>query len=409
MMAYPNSINSLTNAFTEAQTSHANTDYTNLAKRLIEGAKKMDLAKAQNLDLNYRYKGITRNKANPVDYTDDTVKGAPWADDPKNPLPKGEQWNQGRRATNTGLLYDFDDEGMPVNPYMNTGMKGRGCLGQFGPNHAVDNGVIFIKPNEQGEATIYASLGILRKFDDDAPAFAGGFAKFTKDDDGNYIFDRDTVVETQMEEFFEETISGSISLRPEYEAQLDGLLTKEIAVREAERGKDSLSEEDKEELKEQLETGLKLEQVRDLDPGFLERLRDTISKGKECFAGPVLNDNRNTNTSWIETRLSWFVLDDKTWDYIKGTNPKFNYQFSAGDDASGVEVLELSPSLIEKAYASHGSMFAFMAASFLLDAQEKGTVLDASILKQMKEVCDYLETFKPSAPETPEPPPAASL
>ena len=239
-MAYPHSLSSLTQAFIAAQTDHPNTRYTNLAMRLIEGGKKLDLEKTKELGVNFRYKDIKRDTNNPVSYTDKTVLGAPWADDPHDPLSAGEQWNQGRRATNTGQLYELDGEGLPVNPYMNTGMKDRGCLGQFGPNHAVDNGVIVIKNNEQGKLTLYA-LGISRKFDNDAPAFAGGFAKFTQDDNGTYIFDRNTVIESQMEEFFEETISGSIALLPQYELQLEGLLTKEISERKT--GEDEQEEQ----------------------------------------------------------------------------------------------------------------------------------------------------------------------
>jgi len=50
-------------------------------------------------------------------------------------------WNQ----TETGInrksfegIYSIDDSGYPLNPVGRTGIRGRGCLGKWGPNHAVD-------------------------------------------------------------------------------------------------------------------------------------------------------------------------------------------------------------------------------------------------------------------------------
>ena len=136
--------------------------------------------------------------------------------------------------------------------------------------------------------------------------------------------------------------------------------------------------------------------MQNKDPQFLERLRETIAEGHECFAGPVLNDNRNTNTSWIETRLSWFMMNEETWAYIKGDNPAFDYEFSAGDDASDVVYHRLDSNLIENAFASHGPMFAFMAASFVLDAQKKNLEIDPAIMEQIKDIADFLDNPKPT-------------
>lgn len=384
-MTYPNSIEVLENDLNSAPL----TPVTDLARRIIEGAKRLDLEKTKNLDINFRLSNTIRDPLNSPSITHESILGASWADNEDEPLQDGEQWNIGRRATNTNIQYEFNAAGHPVNPYMNTGLNGRGVLGQFGPNHAVDNGVLVLKNDEKGVPTLYA-LGILRKFDNDAPAFAGGFAKYGRDKNGAYIFDREAVIETQMEEFFEETISGSITLLLEYQKQLTPAFEAEIAQRLAGRNEQKVSQDQQHEIREQIETGLKLQQVQNKDPEFLNRLREVIAQGHECFSGPVLNDSRNTNTAWIETRLSWFMMDNETWTDIKGTNPVFDYQFSAGDDASDVVHHRLDANLIKTAFASHGPMFAFMAASFLLEKQQKGEDINSKIYEQMKSVAQFI-------------------
>lgn len=411
-MKYPNSIQQLEIDLSEAP----NTAMTTMAKRMIEGAKQFDLKKIKNLGVNFKMKGVERNYEDPVSCTTEEVALAAWADPLDGyPIEKGGKWNKGRRATNTGVEYNafghvgridkrylashFEEHGneggsFPINPYMNTGIIGRGCLGSYGPNHAVDNGALVLKADENGTPTLYA-LGILRKYDDCAPAFAGGFAKYERNDDGGYDFNRDSIVQWQLEEFFEETISGSIDLMPKYRDRLPFELAMEVqnmvmSVRNPRFTKKLLTEDRIKILQAAIEAHLKFQQVQDQDPEFLNRLREVIAAGHECFAGPVLNDNRNTNTSWIETRLSWFMMDEETWAHIKGDDPMFDYQFSAGDDASDVVYHRLDKDLIQNAFASHGPMFAFMAASFVLDAQKGGVELDPAIMVQMEDIVDFL-------------------
>lgn len=360
-----------------------------LVRRLIEGAKLLDIQKLASLGTNFRFSHIKRNFEFPPDYTHDSILGAPWADHINHPLEQGEKWNEGRRATSTGLSYVFNSLGLPINPYMNTGLEGRGVLGQFGPNHAVDNGVLVMKADQKGIPTLYV-LGILRKFDNDAPAFSGGFAKYKRGEGGEYRFDRDEIIESQVEELFEEMISGSISLLPEYQASLTQGVAQEIEERLAKRQGRPLSDDSVHEITEQYETALKLQQVKEKDPEFIARLRQVVSSAHECFAGPVLNDNRNTNNAWIESRLSWFLLDDKTWGFIKGSKPIFDYQFVAGDDASGVVYHRLDTNFVERAYASHGAMAVFMAASFLLHAEKEKMILQPEILNQLTDIADSL-------------------
>jgi hypothetical protein len=254
---------------------------TSLAARLIASAQQFDLNKAATLGMNAKILHVTRNAASPQDYTDKKIIGATWADKENVPLKQGEAWNKDRRATNTGLKYAFDAAGSPINPYMNTGLIGRGVLGQFGPNHAVDNGILRLKADENGAVELYA-LGILRKYDNDAPAFSGGFAKYRQAASGAYIFDRDAVVETQVEELFEEMISGSITLQSPYSEQLKPAIQAEYDLRMQRRNGLPLTTDQKSEIDAQIDTGLKMQQVTDLDPDFLKRLHDVVAKGHEC-------------------------------------------------------------------------------------------------------------------------------
>jgi hypothetical protein len=395
-MTYPNAIQTLESDLKNAPQS----PITDLAARLITAAKQFDLDKTAQLAVNFRMDSIQRNPANPPSYTHESILGAPYADDAQNPLDTGEIWHQGRRASNTGLKYAFNGAGVPINPFMNTGLEGRGVLGQFGPNHAVDNGIIRIKKDDKGDDALHV-IGILRKFDNDAPALCGGFAKYARGANGEYIFDKAAVIETQLEELFEEMISGSITLNNKYAAQLPKAVQDEYDRRMQGRNGLALSDHHKAEIAEQIKTGLKMAQVEENDPDFLKRLHGVIAAGHECFAGPILNDNRNTNNAWIETKLTWFTMDDTTWQNIVGAAPKYNYAFSAGDDASGVVEHHLSPALIKGAFASHGALFSFIGASYLLDAQAKGKSIAPSILKQCQDIATFLESENTRAAQPP--------
>lgn len=401
-MIYPNSIPKL-----EAELRRApDGPITDIARRLIDGAKAFDLQKAQALGVNGQMKGITRDFNAPPEYTSDKILGADYADDVAQPLEAGEEWNAGRRATCTGAAYAFNAAGLPVNPYMETGLNGRGVLGRFGPNHAVDNGALVLWDDKQGIPTL-KMIGILRKHDDNAPAFSGGFADYAKTENGAYRFDRDAVVRTQAKEFFEEMISGSIDLLPEYAARLDEMVAEEVTLREKKREGRPLSRYDLHELREQKETALRLEQVEDHDPSFMERLRGLVAQGLECFAGPVLNDNRNTNNAWIESRLTGFVLDSAAWGTLRGEDPVFDYRLVAGDDASGVVLHTFGADFVEKAYASHGAMACFLMASYLLRVQEQRSGLSPDILAQAEEMAAFVNSYVPAAAKDPGPPPPA--
>lgn len=375
----PDYISVLMKDFLQASKYFPDTEITHLAESLINGARQMDARKVLALGVNFQMK-VTRNPQSAPEYEHAKVPESEYADNSGHPLNAGEKWNEGRRATATGQIYKLDSVDRPVNPYMETGLNGRGVLGRYGPNHAVDNGMIVIKNDEKGLPSFYA-LGILRKYDDNAPALAGGFVEYSSID---FSIDLEKTIDTRAKEFFEEAISGSVELLPEFSDQIEAKLEEELS---------KYSEYDHEfanEKRTEIITALRLEQVRKYDPQFLVRLREHIASGHECFAGPVLNDPRNTNTSWIESRLSWVSFDEASWSHIKGDD-KFSYELTGGDDASAVVHHKLSPEVIEKAYASHGPMMCFMAASYALEQQSQHKQIDPNIIRQLQSVSDFFQ------------------
>ncbi|CAD5216265.1 unnamed protein product [Bursaphelenchus xylophilus] len=82
---------------------------------------------------------------NPPDYTDPELEGKPFSDGPLKATIKFNQIDGDiDRRSYTGR-YNFDSEGRPLNPIGRTGLKGRGILGRWGPNHAGDPIVSRIK------------------------------------------------------------------------------------------------------------------------------------------------------------------------------------------------------------------------------------------------------------------------
>ena len=390
--------------FVSDQNKSENLDMVYLAKRLIRSAVAYDLKKNEELDLFFLYEeaGITQNFDDPAYYDHTSVLGDNGPDNPKAPLKQGEQWNKGRRATLTGVQYDLDKDGYPVNPYQKRGMRGRGMFWPYGPSTAVDNGAIKF---QDGRMHV---TGIIRG-DSKLPGFAGGYAVFKQDDQGAFYIDRDVIVDSQVMEFFEEMVSGSIPLEaPEeevetaYQERLKAFEKKkyEQALRRAKEGEEiqdtGASEFDKKRIRGQVETHFKFEQVKENDPAFLERLRTIIAEGQECFRGPVMNDNRATDSAWCESILSWYNFDDDVWDWVRrgddNQDPIYPYEFAAGDDAEKLVLHDINPEFIKTACASHGPMAAIMMASYMLDSVKNGTDnIDTRFLSQVNENIDFLE------------------
>ncbi|KAH7726985.1 Protein NDX-6 [Aphelenchoides avenae] len=75
----------------------------------------------------------------PPDYTAETLKGKPWADQEED-LSR-YKWNaldEGINRQSHFTQYKTGEDGRPLNPIGRTGLRGRGILGRWGPNHAAD-------------------------------------------------------------------------------------------------------------------------------------------------------------------------------------------------------------------------------------------------------------------------------
>lgn len=89
----------------------------------------------------------------PPAYTAPHINGQVWADpelgfaqfEPKWQLLDGNI----NRASYNGE-YKIDEQGYPINPIGRTGLRGRGLLGRWGPNHAADPIVTRWKRDERG-------------------------------------------------------------------------------------------------------------------------------------------------------------------------------------------------------------------------------------------------------------------
>ncbi|XP_052859897.1 ADP-ribose pyrophosphatase, mitochondrial [Anopheles cruzii] len=97
----------------------------------------------------------------PPVYESPILQGKEWADlDAENPAfePK---WNQLDGKVNRVSFvgeYEIRDD-CPVNPFGRTGIRGRGILGRWGPNHAADPVVTRWKRDEAGAPVLHPDSG----------------------------------------------------------------------------------------------------------------------------------------------------------------------------------------------------------------------------------------------------------
>eukprot|EP00116_Pleurobrachia_bachei_P012624 sb/3472886/ len=96
----------------------------------------------------------------PASYTSPAVAAAPvWADPEKGNFKFNALDDRTDRRSVVGE-YKVVDE-MPVNPVGRTGIKGRGLLGKWGPNHAADPVVTRWKRDEKGAPVKVSGKGVL--------------------------------------------------------------------------------------------------------------------------------------------------------------------------------------------------------------------------------------------------------
>lgn len=228
----------------------------------------------------------------PVDFTSESVLRMPvWADidfreADCSTVPK---WNGldgkiNRRSYNGEYVLQGK---VPRNICGRTGMKGRGCLGRWGPNHAADPIVTRWKKDKNNRHVtkdgklVLEFIAVQRK-DNGEWALPGGMV-----DAG------EVVTMTLKREFGEEALNS-------LEASNEEKNTIEHAINEL------------------------------------------FSHGKEVYRGYV-DDPRNTDNAWMETvAMNFHDADGSGVAKIK---------LNAGDDAVGVQWLELSRDLA--LYASH--------------------------------------------------------
>lgn len=383
--AYDMSLRVLHRDLCQAGEKGVEPDIADLAGQLVRKATEFDCMKLGFMLQKPYNSAVDRNFTAPVSYDDVNLKAALWADNRDRPLEPQEKWNAGRRSTNINICYELNEQGYPVNPYFDYGVTGRGVIGRFGPNHAVDNGVLRIMNNRQGQPRLHA-LGIIRN-DNGLPALCGGFTNFVQGKDGRYPYTRKVALFSQASEFVEELVSGSVTLKSEFADGIEQEIADAILEQELSLGQ-KLAQNKKLALRNEIITHRKMRQIDAEDPGFLRRVYDAFDGAHECYAGPVLNSGRNTNNAWMETRLSWFMLDEERWDKIRGNN---NYDFVAGDDAQAVLWHEITPDLVRGATGSHGAFFTYLLSSYLLTTKDRDEDRLAGIRQQAQELLTFLD------------------
>eukprot|EP00730_Choanoeca_flexa_P005209 TRINITY_DN11904_c0_g1_i7.p1 TRINITY_DN11904_c0_g1~~TRINITY_DN11904_c0_g1_i7.p1 ORF type:complete len:1110 (+),score=209.84 TRINITY_DN11904_c0_g1_i7:56-3331(+) len=192
----------------------------------------------------------------PLDFTDPSVPNAPWSDKDD---PKGLQFNcvdaaQVKRTTFVeGELGPVTIQleaktGRPLNPYGRTGLRGRGLLGRWGPNHAADTLVTRWRRTERGRILERGGRPVLE------------FLAIERRDGEGWA------------------IPGSFH----YQGESDIATFAQSVIEEALANK--LNEHEAAALQELLERG-------------------------ETLCGMYCKDNRNTDNAWIETTCGLFHDD----------------------------------------------------------------------------------------------------
>lgn len=96
---------------------------------------------------------VTLSGYDPPSYTAVHINGQVWADPEMTHSQFKPKWNHLddniNRVSYNGE-YQINENGYPLNPMGRTGLRGRGLLGRWGPNHAADPIVTRWKRDSQG-------------------------------------------------------------------------------------------------------------------------------------------------------------------------------------------------------------------------------------------------------------------
>jgi len=222
----------------------------------------------------------------PLHYTHESVLALPsWADDEALVRAQKIEFNAVAdgidRRSHSGK-YRLDRHGYPMNPTGRQGIKGRGLLGRFGPNHAADPIVTRWKrgpkgvPARDADGNNILEVVLIKRRDNGTWALPGGMA-----------LANDTLSLTLKREFGEEALDT-------------------MALADDERQRTQVA----------------------IDRFF--------RNGKVVYKG-VVRDPRNTDCAWMETTAVLFHDDDGR------ATAKFSLR--AGDDAGRVKWAEVTPDL----------------------------------------------------------------
>nr|CAD2176833.1 unnamed protein product [Meloidogyne enterolobii] len=134
----------------------------------------------------------------PKDYTAKTVYGKTWADH-EDPCiyTFNQEDDDGINRLSFNGVYSLDSTGRPLNPFGRTGLRGRGVLGKWGPNHAADAIVSRYVIGENGRQ-ILQFVAIVRNDTEDL-AIPGGMIDPGED-----------AREAAIREFHEEALSNNV-------------------------------------------------------------------------------------------------------------------------------------------------------------------------------------------------------
>ncbi|KAF5288426.1 hypothetical protein FQR65_LT02078 [Abscondita terminalis] len=234
----------------------------------------------------YPFGGVKR-----FGFPDSCLLNKPWADpniDDPNFKPKFNELDGKVNRQSYAGIYSVSD-GRPLNPSGRTGLRGRGVLGRWGPNHAADPIVTRWKMSDDGRRETDPSTNLcilqfcaIQRKDSGEWALPGGMV-----DPG------EQVAITLQREFMEEALN-SLQSNPD-----------ELAKKR-------------------------------------KMVSDFFADGHEIYQGYV-DDPRNTDNAWMETVAANFHDED-------GTSVG-KFQLKAGDDAKNVQWLNVDQSLT--LYANH--------------------------------------------------------
>jgi len=215
----------------------------------------------------------------PVEFTAPFVLTAPWADPELDSHDFKPAWNSldGKVNRNGGLKYSVDG-GRPLNPSGRTGIKGRGVLGRWGPNHAADP--IVTRWKRTSEGTVETSQGKqVLEFVSIERKDGGGWAI-----PGGMVDPGEKVSVTLKREFMEEAMDSTAADAAENVANA-------------------------------------------------AMIEEFFKGGVEIYSGYV-DDPRNTDNAWMETVAVMF--HDEVGDKVA------NFKLKAGDDAKSLKWQEIN-------------------------------------------------------------------